>query len=178
LKFCGGYQDAEDAEGSEELAPRFYDFSALAGYEFNPYVISVRDDFQVKGLSEEQGVALAARENLSSQYFQDLMAACASNEDSDDFSDLEKALCEDEFGPIVETFANDEEALKESFVSAWTYMMTADRFTSNVDMYCTGVDTPTVAGAAEAEPKDDDTSASATATKAMASILAAAFAVI
>jgi len=48
LPFCGGYVDAEDGSGSEPLAPRFY----------SPANITVTDDFQVKGLTPEQGVAL------------------------------------------------------------------------------------------------------------------------
>jgi hypothetical protein len=62
LPFCGGRVDAKDGSGSEGLAPRFYE----------PAVVSIRDDMQVKGLTARQGVALAARptgSTLSTQFF-------------------------------------------------------------------------------------------------------------
>lgn len=44
---------------------------------------------------------------------------------------------------IVQKFAGDNEALVMTFAAAWTKMMTADRFASNTENACTGVDTPT-----------------------------------
>jgi catalase-peroxidase len=129
LTFCGGRVDTNDAAGSSILAPRTY----------TPALVSVRDDFQVKGLTPEQGVALAARGNLSSQFFQDLM------DGNGNFTADELALLEDEFGPIVAKFAEDEETFLKTFADAWTKMMTADRFLNYRENACTGVDTPTIA---------------------------------
>jgi catalase-peroxidase len=128
LMFCGGRVDASDAAGTSILAPRTY----------IPALVSVRDDFQVKGLTPEQGVALAARGSLSNQYFQDLM------DGKGNFSADELALLEDEFGPIVAKYAEDEETFLKTFAAAWTKMMTADRFLNYRENVCTGVDTPTI----------------------------------
>ena len=108
--------DAEDGTGSEPLAPRFY----------NPANITVTDDFEVKGLTMEQGVALFSAVELGSQYYVDLLAA---GEDSTDYTEEELALVtDDDLKPIVEKYAEDEEALMEAFTSGWMYLMTADRF--------------------------------------------------
>lgn len=134
LPFCGGYVDAEDGSGSEPLAPRFY----------SPANITVTDDFQVKGLTPEQGVALFSRTSVGSQYYIDLLAA---GSDSADYTDEELALVTDEdLKPIVETYAGDEAALLEAFASGWTYLMTADRFKNNRENACTGVSTAFRAG--------------------------------
>lgn len=129
LRFCGGGVDAADAINSDHLAPRHY----------SPAVVSVRDDFQVKGLTTEEGVALAARETLSSQYFQDLQSG------NGEFSDYELALLEEEFAPVVAHFALEEAAFLVAFSDAWTKMMTADRFLSPTGNACYGVDTQTLA---------------------------------
>jgi len=115
FRFCGGYVDAEDGSGSEPLAPRFY----------SPANITVTDDFQVKGLTPEQGVALFSATSVGSQYYIDLLAAGSDST----YTDEELALVTDEdLLPIVETYAADEAALLEAFSSGWTYLMTADRF--------------------------------------------------
>jgi catalase (peroxidase I) len=128
LPFCGGYVDAEDGSGSEPLAPRFY----------SPANITVTDDFQVKGLTPEQGVALFSATSVGSQYYIDLLAAGSDST----YTDEELALVTDEdLLPIVETYAADEAALLEAFSSGWTYLMTADRFKNNRENACTGVST-------------------------------------
>ena len=117
--------DAEDGTGSEPLAPRFY----------SPANITVTDDFEVKGLTMEQGVALFSATKLGSQYYVDLLAA---GEDSTDYTEEELALlADDDFKPIVEKYAEDEEALLEAFASGWMYLMTADRFkVSSLYLHC------------------------------------------
>jgi hypothetical protein len=126
IPFCGGYVDAEDGEASEPLAPRFY----------NPANVTVIDDFAVKGLTMEQGVALFSAQSLGSQYYVDLIATGGT---SANYTDEELALLTGDLLPIVETFAEDEAALIEAFTSGWTYMMTADRYLNNRDNACTGV---------------------------------------
>lgn len=115
FRFCGGYVDAEDGSGSEPLAPRFY----------SPANITVTDDFKVKGLTPEQGVALFSATSVGSQYYIDLLAAGSDST----YSEEELALVTDEdLKPIVEMYAADEAALLEAFASGWTYLMTADRY--------------------------------------------------
>ena len=98
------------------MAPRFY----------SPANITVTDDFEVKGLTLEQGVALFSSVELGSQYYVDLLAA---GKDSTDYTEEELALVtDDDLKPIVKKYAEDEEALIEAFTSGWTYLMTADRF--------------------------------------------------
>ena len=137
LPFCGGYVDAEDAAGSEPLAPRIY---------ATPY-ITITDDFLVKGLTMEEGVALASAQAVGSQWYQDLLATGGT---SADFDEYELALLEGDLLPIVETFAEDEAALSEAFTSGWVHMMTADRYADNLNNACTGVSTPTLEGATPA----------------------------
>jgi len=127
LPFCGGYVDTDDGAGSVGLEPRIYQ---------DPFV-TVTDDFLVKGLTQEQGVAWASAEHVGSQWYKDLLAGSRA------FDTLELALLEGELRPIVETFAKDEAALLKTFTEAWTYMMTADRFESNMGNVCTGVALPT-----------------------------------
>ena len=110
--------DADDGDGSETLAPRVY----------NPARITVTDDWEVKGLSVEQGVALFSATALGSQYYVDLLAADDSS-NTNGYTKEELALVTDEgLKPIVEKYAEDEAALMEAFASGWTYLMTADRF--------------------------------------------------
>jgi catalase (peroxidase I) len=144
--FCGGRVDAEDGSGSEGLAPRVYE----------PPVVSIRDDMQVKGLSAREGVALAGRgfgSTFSNQFYKDLLAANGDSTSEEiakgllagngDFTSDELALLEGEFKPIVEEYANDEETFKKEFASAWNKMMTADRYNGPFDNACTAVNTCT-----------------------------------
>ena len=110
--------DANDGNGTEPLAPRVY----------SPANITVTDDWEVKGLSVEQGVALFSATALGSQYYVDLLAADDSS-NTNGYTKEELALVTDEgLKPIVEKYAEDEAALMEAFASGWTYLMTADRF--------------------------------------------------
>merc|ERR1711862_443974 len=77
MKFCGGRVDAEDATGSQILAPREYD-SAL---------ITLTDKLEVMGLTPREGVALIGRHLLSNQVFIDLVMPLARR-----FSDEEAVL--------------------------------------------------------------------------------------
>ena len=147
LDFCGGYVDAEDGSGSDVLAPRSY----------SPAIITVTDDWAVKGLTPEQGVALFSSTSLGSQYYIDLLAAdyISSYHGTSEYTPEELALIEDEdLKKIVQTFADDETALLEAFASGWTYLMTADRFTNNRDNACAGVSTTYKAGDDDF-PQDD-----------------------
>lgn len=147
LPFCGGRVDADNANGSAVLAPRFFP---------DVPVLSVEDDIIVKGLSMSQGVALFAApkgRSLSNQYFIDLMAGEGS------FTVFEQALLEEPFLPIVVDFIADNDAFLEAYASAWTYMMTADRFEGPTGNACTGVnDTPpTPIAPPTGGDSDDDT---------------------
>jgi len=124
MPFCGGRVDAVDGIGSDDdLAPRYYTAA----------VISVRDDMQVKGLSPSEGVALFARSAKGlplNQFFIDLLAGNAT-------ANSEQALLEEEFLPIVTTFAENEEDLVEEYARAWVHMMTADRYDGPTGNICT-----------------------------------------
>lgn len=137
LPFCGGYVDAANGDGSRGLAPRIYE---------TPY-ITITDDYLVKGLSMEEGVALASAPVVTSQWYKDLQAA---GEDSTKFDSFDKALLEGDLLQYVEKFANDEAELLKVFASGWTHMMTADRYGDFNKNACTDVDTPTTEG--EIEP--------------------------
>ena len=130
LSFCGGYVDAADGAASEALAPRMYELP----------LTTVTDDFIVKGLTPEQGVALASRGSVSSQYYVDLKA------DNGTFTDEEKALLEGEFSAIVDMFAEDDSMLLTHFAEGWTKLMTAGRYENNREESCSGVKTPTLEG--------------------------------
>lgn len=132
MPFCGGYVDAENAGGSEVLAPRIYD---------DAYV-TVTDDFLVKGLTFEQGVALASREHgVSSEWYKSLLNPAVNVAGA--FTELELALKEGDLNQFVELFASDSDRLHQAFISGWSYMMTADRFKSNRESVCSGVSIPT-----------------------------------
>jgi catalase (peroxidase I) len=137
LPFCGGYVDAAaGGVASEFLAPRLYPTAA------NPdYVLSLMDDFLVKGLTKEEGVVLACRGNISSQYFVDLKAGKLK------FSEFEMALLDDEFVSIVNAYAADDALVKTAFAGAWTKMMTAGRYGSFRKNACDGVSTATLKSA-------------------------------
>ena len=113
LPFCGGAVDAETGVVSKDLSPRKY----------KDALITVLDDFLVKGLTKEEGVALASRKNVGCQYYKDLL------DEEGDFSEEELALLKDQdLKEIVKKYARDEDELLETFTAAWTKMMTADRF--------------------------------------------------
>jgi len=106
VSFCGGRVDADNADGSDILAPRTY---------ATPY-ITVRDDMQVKGLSYREGVALGAApkngtNTLSNQFFVDLKAG------NGNFTDNEKALLEGEFAPIVDLYIRDNGLFLSEFAT-------------------------------------------------------------
>lgn len=134
LAFCGGRVDADNADGSDILAPRTYAVG----------LITIRDDMQVKGLSQGEGVALFAAPKdgstiLSNQYFVDLKIANGVG-----YSEAEKALLQEEFAPIVDLYIVDEGFFLKEFASAFHHLMTADRFDGPFANACASVDTPTV----------------------------------
>jgi catalase-peroxidase len=132
MQFCAGRTDAYDAAGSAQLEPRYYE----------PAVISIRDNMQVKGLKPQEGVALFARPSadgtLSNQYFVDLKAG------NGEFDEEEMALLESEFITIVDSFIADNETFLATFAAAWTYTMTADRFAGPAANACDDIDTRTL----------------------------------
>lgn len=130
MTFCGGRVDASEAiEFGKDLSPRIY----------SDPLVTVMDDMLVKGLSNEEGIALMSRGDVGSQYYKDLLSG------EGDFSSYELAvLNSDELKAIVVQFANDEAVLVETFEGAWTKMMTADRFLGNNGNACVGVDTKTL----------------------------------
>jgi len=139
MKFCGGRTDASDGKGSEFLAPRKYE----------PATVSVRDDMEVKGLSARQMVALAGRpsdmgDEMSNNFFKMLLLETedmAASSRSAKFAAEHFALVKDpEFKAIVQEYADDEEIFLDEFASAWTYIMTADRYAGPTTNACTDVD--------------------------------------
>lgn len=142
LAFCGGYVDADDGSASEFLAPRLYPTVSSPDY-----VVSLVDDFQVKGLSREEGVVLACRENVGNQYFVDLKAG------NGQFDEMERALLDAEFVDIVDAFAADDALVKTTFSKAWVKMMTADRYEDYRNNVCEGVSTVTLK---EGEPNSGE----------------------
>jgi len=103
--FWAGRVDAFDAAGSDILEPRVYE----------PVVVSVRDDMQVKGLKPAEGVALYARPRtdgiLSNDYFVNLKAGEGA------FSENELALLEAEFFFFVDEFIADDELFLSTFLT-------------------------------------------------------------
>jgi Peroxidase len=137
LPFCGGYVDAMDGgAASQFLAPRLYPTAAQPDY-----VLSLMDDFLVKGLSKAEGVVLACRGNVGSQYFVDLIAGTGG---INIFDEYETALLDDEFIAIVNAYAADDGLVKTAFAGAWTKMMTAGRYGSFRQNACDGVSTATM----------------------------------
>ena len=113
LPFCGGYVDAHEGHNSKDLRPRKY----------KDAVITVLDDYLVKGLTKEEGVALACRKSVGSKYYKKLLA------EDGEFSEEELALIKHhDLKMIVKMYADDEKKLLEIFTAAWTKMMTADRY--------------------------------------------------
>jgi catalase-peroxidase len=130
LNFCGGRVDATGPAVDKDLAPRIY----------RDPLVTILDDFLVKGLSMKQGVALASRQNVGSKYYQTLLNQPES------FDQYERAMLNDaRLLAIVQEFARDEVSLRTMFADAWTKLMTADRFAKNGGNACTGVSTKTKA---------------------------------
>jgi catalase-peroxidase len=143
VDFCGGRVDAEDAGGSNVLAPRVY----ATGY------LTITDDWAVKGLSTREGVALRAApkpgsQTLSNQFFVDLKAG------NGDFSEEDKALLEGDMAAIIDEYIGDNDVFLGEFAGAFTQMMVADRFDGPVNNACENVKTPTL-GDDEVTPPDD-----------------------
>jgi catalase-peroxidase len=135
LKFCGGGVDGTGAHNGKDLSPRHYRDPA----------VTVMDDFLVKGLTVEEGVALFSREKVGIHYYKNLIEAGESGDGN--FTPYELALLEEsELRSIVDNFAKNEAQLSKAFNAAWTKMMTADRFLNNKENACTGVDTNTKKG--------------------------------
>jgi len=138
LPFCGGYVDADAAHNGKDLSPRHY----------HEPLITILDDWQVKGLSLEEGVALSFRHEVGAitGYLNKLVKA-GENErvaNRSRFSDAEIAMVQnDELKAIVKKFARNKKAFLKTFEAAWTKMMTADRFASNTENACAKVDTKT-----------------------------------
>jgi len=124
LPFCGGGVDADAGANSKDLSPRIY----------KDALVTVLDDYLVKGLTQEEGVALASRMYVGSSYYQKLL------DGADGFSEYELALLQSEdLKAIVEMYAANESKLLETFSAAWTKMMTADRYANNRENACANV---------------------------------------
>ena len=92
----------------------------MAPRTYNTQYITIVDDWAVKGLTPQQGVAVVLLLNGEGSVY-------------------EKALVEDgDLKDIVQLFKDDESALLDAFSSAWMYMMTADRFVSYNENACEG----------------------------------------
>jgi catalase-peroxidase len=137
LHFCGGRVDATGPVVDKDLAPRVY----------RDPLVTILDDFLVKGLSMKQGVALASRQNVSSKYYQALL------DRSTPFDEYERAMLNDAtLKGFVQEFAQDEASLLTTFAEAWTQLMTADRFAKNTGNACAGVSTKTKTGGSKKPP--------------------------
>jgi catalase (peroxidase I) len=155
-EFCGGRTDAEDGSGSEKLLPRL-DW-------YTPTTVSVTDNFAVKGLTLNEGVALAGRPverrspMVSNELFVWLTEYQFEGPDDDGvFTEMdgnktvtaeEYALYEDtDMRTIVQSYADDKELFMSEFYAAWNKIMTQDRFDGNRDNLCSAtapVDEPPV----------------------------------
>jgi catalase-peroxidase len=146
--FCAGRVDATDGHGSEGLEPRMYE----------PPLVSVIDDMQVKGLTPEETIALMGRptgSSFSNQYFKDMLPYVegASNSTTNSttesaalttFTDYELAVLQDaEFLAIVNRYAEFEEVFQEEFAKAWKKIMTVDRYDGPFANACKSVSTCT-----------------------------------
>jgi catalase (peroxidase I) len=146
VEFCGGRTDAEDGSGSEELVPR------LAWY--TPTTLSVTDNFAVKGLTLNEGVALAGRPvegrspMVSNELFVWLTEYQFEGPDNTTgvFTEIdgnktvtaeEYALYEDtDMRAIVQNYAKDEELFLSEFYAAWNKIMIQDRYDGNRGNLC------------------------------------------
>jgi catalase (peroxidase I) len=146
VEFCGGRTDAEDGSGSEELVPR------LAWY--TPTTLSVTDNFAVKGLTLNEGVALAGRPvegrspTVSNELFVWLTEYQFEGPDNTTgvFTEIdgnktvtaeEYALYEDtDMRAIVQNYAKDEELFLSEFYAAWNKIMSQDRYDGNRGNLC------------------------------------------
>jgi catalase-peroxidase len=128
LPFCGGRVDTDKASISKDLSPRIY----------KDALVTILDDLLVKGLTKAEGVALASRKSVGTQYYKNLLAKNGA------FDKYELALLDDaELKTAVELFSTDAAQLAATFQSAWTKLMTADRFAGPNANACAGVSTVT-----------------------------------
>lgn len=95
-------------------------------------LVTILDDFLVKGLSTEEGVVLASCKVMGSQFYEDLLNG-----------GVDLMLLSDELMAIIKTFAKNENKLYKNFKDAWTNMMMADRFLNNKENACTDITTST-----------------------------------
>jgi catalase-peroxidase len=152
MDFCGGRVDAADGAGSHGLEPRVYP---------NPF-ISIQDNFEVKGLTDEEGVAITAAikyigKTLSNQFFVNLQAE--SGVSVQRISEEEMALLQGDLGIIVEKFASDEDAFLAALADGWTKMMTADRFDGPSENLCGGVNDHTIGEQPNVESENESAAA-------------------
>ena len=155
MTFCGGRGDAENAAFSDNLAPRDYVASPT---------LAIRDNFDVMGLTARQGVALYGRPSSRYPELGSLFIALTTKTFEDPNADgmfvtvgggspvteMEFGLTEDtEYLAIVEAFVEDNISFKSELASAWTYLMTADRFSGPTTNVCTGVNQLTLIGGLE-----------------------------
>lgn len=155
MTFCGGRGDAENAAFSDNLAPRDYVASPT---------LAIRDNFDVMGLTARQGVALYGRPSSRYPELGSLFTALTTKTFEDPNTDemfvpvgggspvteMEFALTQDtEYLAIVEAFVEDNISFKSELASAWTYLMTADRFSGPTTNACTGVNQLTLIGGLE-----------------------------
>jgi Peroxidase len=130
--FCSGRVDATDGTGSEGLAPRVYE----------PPLVSVIDDMQVKGLTTKEAIALMVRptgKSLTNKFFKDMLGTNLTS-----FTKYELAWLEDAEGfRIINEYANSARLFQKEFAKAWNKIMTIDRYDGPFANACEGVNTCT-----------------------------------
>lgn len=174
MAFCGGRTDGTES-GRALLEPIVYDSRLSESVKY-------KDSLHVQGLTFRQGVALAGMpsgsDDMDNTFFGDLLKAADEGEQGT-YTDREWALVDDdELKEIVEVYAENSDEFMEEFSSAWTYLMTADRFDGPRINACSGVSTPTLVGmedtpeAADTLATRDDTpeAADSAATVSFASV--------
>jgi catalase (peroxidase I) len=159
LKFCGGRTDAVEGDvGSEYLSP------TITGLE-DIDIARVNDGIDLLGLTKQEFVALSGGHSLSTKssgwtvdpstlshgYFASILDLTWTNTDGVDYtataadgtamyaSNIDLFLKTDsELQAFAQTFAQDEDLFKITFVKAWTKLMNADVFysKSQMDEYC------------------------------------------
>eukprot|EP01083_Nonionella_stella_P074656 202585_1 len=166
MAFCGGRMDASDILGRNHLKPVIYD-SRLSS------VVKMKDAMYIQGLTLRQGVALAATPTgtgeLDNTFFVELMEEYDGKEEASDFINTERAYAfgvwgedwalvdDDELRAISKLYAEDEDEFLSEFASAWTYLMTADRFDGPRGNVCSNTITPTIIAETKAETTSGST---------------------